>query len=182
MMIAQLDVRLSGRASDRPSTIVRSLTAKPKVKRILVPVDGSPYSMGALDCAAMLGKTFAAEIILLHVVESPLFCFSLADRPMVLTHRPDGDVMEKALAEKRSWLEDLARQIRKKEKLAVRPRLTAGLPHREILRASEKVRADLIVLGTHGRTGVEHILLGSVAEKVVRLAACPVLTVRPKLE
>ena len=60
----------------------------------------------------------------------------------------------------------------------VETRMVSGIPYREILRAAREDPADLIVIGTHGRTGVEHVLFGSTAEKVVRLAPCPVLTIR----
>jgi nucleotide-binding universal stress UspA family protein len=63
-------------------------------------------------------------------------------------------------------------------RLRVKSHLASGIPHRETLQKAKEEKADLIVMGTHGRTGVEHLLLGSVAEKVVRLSPYPVLTVR----
>lgn len=65
-----------------------------------------------------------------------------------------------------------------KEKIPVKTRLIEGAPFREIIKMAKREGADLIVMGTHGRTGIDHLLAGSVAEKVVRLAPCPVLTIR----
>jgi len=71
----------------------------------------------------------------------------------------------------------LRKQLREKN-LKVKTYLVSGAPYREILKKTQLEKVDLIVMGTHGRTGVAHLLLGSVAERVVRLSPCPVLTVR----
>ena len=71
----------------------------------------------------------------------------------------------------------MRKQLREKN-LKVKTYLVSGTPYREILKKTQLEKVDLIVMGTHGRTGVEHLLLGSVAERVVRLSPCPVLTVR----
>ena len=72
---------------------------------------------------------------------------------------------------------NLRKQLRKKN-LKVKTYLVSGTPYWEILKKTQLEKVDLIVMGTHGRTGVEHLLLGSVAERAVRLSPCPVLTVR----
>jgi universal stress protein A len=75
-------------------------------------------------------------------------------------------------------LEKLAPQL-KKAKIRTKTLLVRGVPFEQILRAAKRLKCDLIVLATHGRTGLRHVLMGSVAENVVRRASCPVLTVRP---
>jgi nucleotide-binding universal stress UspA family protein len=85
-------------------------------------------------------------------------------------------------AQRRWATAQLAERVARAEAggVAARSVLPVGVPHREIVKAAEKERADLLVIGTHGRTGLDRVLLGSIAERVVRLAPCPVLTVRPR--
>jgi nucleotide-binding universal stress UspA family protein len=144
-------------------------------KRICCPIDFSDASRGAMEVAADLARRFDAELVLLHAYPIPGYTF------------PDGSVVASP-----KMMQDLADQAQKHleewrleaEKLVGAPRVTAekavGEPAAEILEAAREARADLIVMGTHGRTGLEHALMGSIAERVVRRAHCPVLTVRPQ--
>jgi universal stress protein A len=129
--------------------------------RILVPTDFSPCSLHALRYAEELTRRFGAELTLLHVGD-PL---SASDLPGAgeLSGRRE---IDRAL--------DLLRE----RDYRVRGVLRRGNPSHEIVQAAAAERADLIVMGTHGRTGLKHALMGSVAEGVVRNAPCPVLTVR----
>jgi len=142
------------------------------VRRILVPTDFSPPSERALEMAIEFARRFGAELTLFHAHELPAYVF------------PDGvmPVSPEILVElERTMSAEL-------ERLAARAR-AAGVPASiktgvgahdvEIVRFASEMNADLIIMGTHGRTGLRHVLLGSVAEKVVRRAPCPVLTVRP---
>ncbi|HEY3302722.1 MAG TPA: universal stress protein [Candidatus Binatia bacterium] len=138
------------------------------IKKILVPSDFSGPSRRAMDYAAILAKESGAEILLLHVIES--LPYSVTDTLHVIDHRR---ALEKTAG---ALLKNLREELIEKE-LAVKTRLASGTAYDEILKTSRREKADLIVMGTHGRTGMSHLLLGSVAEKVVRLAACPVLTV-----
>ena len=138
------------------------------IKKILVPTDFSAPSRRAMDYAAVLAKESGAEILLLHVIES--LPYSVTDTLHVIDHRR---ALEKTAG---ALLENLRDELGEKE-LAVKSRLASGAAYGEILKAARREKTDLIVMGTHGRTGMSHLLLGSVAEKVVRLAACPVLTV-----
>ena len=142
--------------------------------RILVPTDFSPQSAAALATAKELAARFAASIHLLHVLEDPYATASFAAE--VYGYIPPGL--------KESW-----QRAAEKQMLAVFPaterelfRATSdvafGAPARTIVEYAEADGFDLIVMGTHGRGGVAHLLLGSVAERVVRTAGCPVLTVR----
>jgi universal stress protein A len=142
-----------------------------QVKKILAPTDFSPYSTQALDYAALIAKSFKAEITLMHIIESPTY--SITDTLIWVDHSEALKTTASAL------LENLSKELAKKG-LSVATYLVTGIPYREIVKKSQQDKVDLIVMGTHGRTGMEHLLLGSVAEKVLRLAPCPVLTVPVK--
>ncbi len=83
------------------------------------------------------------------------------------------DMQKSAWQEMDKWIAEVTKQVKDVEKMVVR-----GVPFVEIIQTAKERNADLIVIGTHGRTGIDHMLFGSTAEKVVRKAACPVLTVR----
>lgn len=142
------------------------------IRKIMVPTDFSSYSDWAMQYAAMIAKVFKARILLVHVIEP--FTYSVTDTLKVVDHF----VALKTIAEP---LLDNARKRLVKKGLTVETDLLDGVPYRELLQKSRQAGVDMIVMGTHGRTGVEHFLLGSVAEKVVRLSPCPVLTVRPMI-
>lgn len=139
------------------------------IQKILVGSDFSSYSERALDYALNFAEKFGAEILLIHVIES--FNYSVTDSMTVVGH-------EKALSVTAAAL--LENQMKRLNNLAINleSHLTHGSPYQEIIKKAEEDEVDLIVLGTHGRSGMEHLLLGSVAERVVRTASCPVLTVR----
>ena len=146
-------------------TTERSLAPLPtfRLKRILVPVDFSDCSKKALQYATPLARQFNAELTLLHVVE-PYRAFS-----------PEIPLCEVPTAEAaRIAFDGLVIEI--PFKAVVRE----GEPHTQIVAAAEELATDLIVLSTHGRTGIAHVLIGSTAEKVVRNAGCPVLIVRER--
>ena len=143
------------------------------IRRILVPIDFSACSRAAIDYAAFLARSFEASIDLLHVREPPpLFSPEMVmlmpgDRPGTLTEfaaSPGGTECKSLLAE----LELL--------RIPVRGRLESGPIAETVVEVADDY--DLIVMGTHGRTGLTRLVLGSVAEQVVRHARCPVLTVR----
>lgn len=135
------------------------------VKRILVPTDFSETSDAALNYAIDLALTFRARLFLVHVPGETGVNFE-ADFPMVQ--------FENATRER---LETL---VSPRDMITLRPEyaLRLGTPADEIVRYAGSREIDLIVMGTHGRSGVAHMVMGSVAEKVVRTAPCPVVTVR----
>jgi universal stress protein A len=145
-----------------------------RLKRILVPVDFSPCSQRALAYARQLAKSFDAELLLLHIVE-PAYRADAAD---VYVATPQGSAL---LAEHvrlaREQLRRLATDLANGG-CGVRSMVKRGAPAQAITQVAGRVRAQLIVMGTYGRTGLSHLLMGSVAERVVRSAPCPVLTVR----
>jgi nucleotide-binding universal stress UspA family protein len=113
-----------------------------------------------------------------HVVERPVYFELGVAHNLQLRHDVDR-WMRELKQEAANRLEALAKEIRS-QKPGVRATLREGTPVEEILNAAQEAPADLIVIGTHGRTGLPHVLLGSVAERVVRGASCPVLTMRPR--
>jgi nucleotide-binding universal stress UspA family protein len=144
-------------------------------KRICCPIDFSDASRAAMEVAADLARRFGAELVLLHAYPIPGYTFP--DGSVVASPKMMQDLAEQAQRHLEEWRVDA-------EKLVGAPRVTAekavGEPAAEILAVAAARGADLLVLGTHGRTGLEHALLGSIAERVVRRARCPVLTVRPQ--
>ncbi|MFB6232589.1 MAG: universal stress protein [Salinibacter sp.] len=141
-----------------------------QIARILVPVDLSEQSTLVADHAAGLSEVYNAPVDLLHVVEEAAFPAAYGVDPLV-SSRPD--VQERA----REALEALAEQMDGLSE-SVNVHLLAGYAARDIVDFAVQQESDLIVMATHGRTGLQRFLIGSVAEKVVRRAPCPVFTVK----
>ncbi|MEO6593952.1 MAG: universal stress protein [Planctomycetota bacterium] len=142
-----------------------------KIRRIVCPTDFSPTAARAVDYAAEMARTFEAELILLHVIPEmnyPLRSFGMASSfPHLKT-------------ELQARANEALQEVCKKSLAGVtyRTELRDGEAHSQVLECAKATQADLIVIGTHGHTGIMHAFLGSTAEKIVRLATCPVLTVR----
>jgi universal stress protein A len=144
-----------------------------EIRQILAPTDFSEFSKQAIDYALALAQTFDAKLLLLHVIEMPAYPVEGFVPPSIGT----------------TLLEDLERQARfdlaqvlpaaPDAKVEVMRQVVVGTPYRTIVEVAEAEKVDLIVMATHGRTGLSHLVMGSVAERVVRTAPCPVLTVRP---
>jgi nucleotide-binding universal stress UspA family protein len=143
------------------------------IRQILAPTDFSEFSKQAVESARALAQTFGAKLLLLHVVELPAY--------------PIEDFVPSSMST--TLLEDLERQasLDLAQVLPESPNATVevirqvavGTPYRKIVEVAEAEKVDLIVMATHGRTGLGHLVMGSVAERVVRTAPCPVLTIRP---
>ena len=141
--------------------------------RILVPVDFSDHSRRALDCAKTLAEKFDASLHLLTVVPDPFVLPNPGPWYVPLPPNYRDGLRKDAEAHLRELLAP-ADQTRFRAELAV----VFGDPYAEIADYMKRASIDLVVMGTHGRGGLAHAVLGSVAEKVVRAAPCPVLTVR----
>ncbi len=149
-----------------------------EIKKILVPTDFSKYADYAMRYAADLAHDFEAELLILHVVPE-------GDLRSMYDYPPDFP-LEQILDDQKKAAEQRFAEIVADEKrrgLKVTPLVYSGKVYEEIIQTAKAHAADLIVIATHGRTGLTHLLLGSVAEKVVRLAPCPVLTIKhPELQ
>jgi len=143
-----------------------------QIKKILVPIDFSDYSKNALKYAAQFAKQFNARIYLVYVVEPMIYP---ADFSMGQVAIPSTDIDLHSRAEEE--LKKLSKEIIGGS-LQVEILIKTGKPFVEIIEAASSNDVDLIIIATHGHTGVEHLLFGSTAEKVVRKAPCPVLTLR----
>ncbi len=143
------------------------------VRRILCPSDFSPASQAAFGKAVELARDNHAELLLLHVrsVMAPM----IGDGSWSPQTYEVIEQSSRAAAQKQ--LDRLLAQA-KQRGVRTKALLTRGIAHDEIVRTARRRRADMIVMGTHGRTGLPKLFLGSVAGRVVSLAACPVLTVR----
>lgn len=141
------------------------------ITRILYPTDFSTGADAALEPVKAVAR-FHAEVLVLHVIE-PL---PLPPEGFVLGATSGQDLMDEARREAMARLDGLARVL-KDEGVAVTTRVVIGPVVSRIIEAAKEEGADLIALGTHGRTGFASVVLGSVADKVVRLATCPLLTV-----
>jgi len=158
----------SAKSSARKKNVAKS--AELAVKRILVPIDFSETSLHALRYALTFARELEASVHLLHVYEPPTFMAGYPTLPIVV---PDGQVVQKA----RMQLDRVAREATDRD-VPVECFVRKGKPHQEIVDLAKEQRIDLIVISTHGYTGLKHTLLGSTAERVVRHAGCPVLVVR----
>jgi universal stress protein A len=144
------------------------------IRRILAPTDFDACSSPTVRYAAELAEKFGAELVLLHIVPD----MTLAMPDAVMPTPVPAPVLTQLIDAGKSGLTNLV----KTENLArFNPRLEVrvGSPAGEIVTAANELKADLICIGTHGRGGLAHFLLGSVAEKIVRQAPCAVLTIRP---
>lgn len=162
------------------------------VTKILVPMDFSDHSDRALQWGASLAEKYGAQLLLLHVISSASESFSergaggtdmllpfALDNPSVYCARSaQGEAMSVDLVEMaENDLKDFAR-AKLNGSLSVSQSVGVGEPAEEILRVAKDEAVDLIVMGTRGRTGLRHVLLGSVAETVMRTAPCPVFAVK----
>ena len=141
--------------------------------RILVPIDFSKHSQNALNYAVAFAEKFGAEIYLLNVVQD----LALFIPDAVTAVPPISPPVEQLTAAARSALNDAILKM-PLQNIPHQAEVREGTPFYEIIQFAKEKSIDLIVMGTHGHSGLVHVLLGSVTEKVVRKAPCPVLTVR----
>ena len=141
------------------------------IRTILAAVDFSPHSAPVIDAAVTFARQFGAKVRLVHAYDIPI---PLVSPYEVAIPEPYLEETRRIAAEKLAALVDRVGA----EGVAVDSLLTEVPAAAAIVRAAEESKADLLVIGTHGHTGLKHLLLGSVAERTVRLAPCPVLTVK----
>lgn len=143
-----------------------------EIKKVLVPTDFSETSQAATKYAVELAKKFNAKIYLLNVIEDPIVYMPMFES-YALPPKEDFESFSETRLD--NWILD-----EDKGDLEIETKWIHGNPFVDILRFAKQEAVDLIVVGTHGHSFAAHLLLGSVAEKVVRKASCPVLTVRPE--
>jgi nucleotide-binding universal stress UspA family protein len=139
---------------------------------ILFATDFSENSELAFDYALTLARQFSARIALVHVINEPVDL-----RGFYVPHI-SFDNLEKEIEEGAAKMMATFCRAKLADFSNFETRICTGVPYEEILKQADELNASLIVLGTHGRSGLDHLLFGSTAERVVRQAACPVLTVR----
>jgi universal stress protein A len=158
----------------QPSTVMVA------VRKILVPIDFSPASRAALELAVALADRFDAAVDVLHVIQIPAVAYAtpgvVAVAPVPFEVSPQERA--KVEADLRAFVAEVA-----PKRSGISVRLTVENPAEAILEAAQAGKHDLIAMGTHGRTGLKRIVVGSVAETVIRKAPCAVLTTHsPKTE
>ena len=160
------------RAKSTTHDVIELVPALLKIKEILVPIDFSEPSLKALKYAVAFAEQFGAHVALLHVVE-PVVVPDFAYVPLAMDN-------DRIAAGAKNKLEQMCKKDGLGRRLVQKKLVRTGSPFREITDTARRLKADLIVIATHGYTGLAHALLGSTAERVVRHAPCPVLTVREK--
>lgn len=140
--------------------------------KILTAIDFSENSDYAFDYALTLAKQFNAELTILHVINEPVDL-----RGFYVPHI-SFEQLEREIEESANKMMEKFRAARLGDFTNYKTSIVTGVPYEEIIKNAKDSGTSLIVLGTHGRTGLDHLLFGSTAERVVRGAHCPVLTIR----
>lgn len=146
------------------------------IQTILLPTDGSECSAKATAYALSFAKQYGGRVVALHVIDQ-----RWEEQTRIVFAEVGQDLTQKIRAGYEEEARRILRIVTDAAALAGVPaetRVLTGIPSEDIVRLARELPADLIIMGTHGRAGMSHLLLGSVAEKVVRRAPCPVLTVR----
>ena len=156
-----------------------------QIKKILAPTDLSSLAREGIRYALETAQTCAAEVIVYHVI-------SYEDKEFPVHHGPEqwvasGENSEEILELIRKRKQEVDRYLNDNfsdalSGLKVREEVEIGIPAEKIVEKATAEGVDMIIMSTHGRSGLRHFLVGSVAERVVRLAACPVLSVRPSVK
>ena len=144
-----------------------------RIQRVLAPTDFSDRADVAVKYAVELAAKFDAELILLNIIPDTALVLPDAVMPTPLPIGDLGQLTDAAKAGLANLVKSLGLEGRR-----VRQEVRVGPPAAEIIAAATDLKADVVCVGTHGRTGLAHMLLGSVAERIVRESPCPVLTVR----
>jgi nucleotide-binding universal stress UspA family protein len=140
-------------------------------QNILVPTDFSDHSKAALESAIQIAKSFGSKIHLLHCYQ--IQAGGVSPYGIALPSEYFDDIREEASRQLNEWVEQVS-----SEGIEVESSLSSDFPSQEISVTAEKSGSDLIVMGTRGLAGIKHVMLGSVAERTLRISPCPVMTVR----
>ena len=167
--VSELTVR---RAPIPVMTVQKNSQKNDRIQRILVPVDFSIYSRQALEYAISIAQKYDAKLVLIHVVEQEVYPAFYDDRVESI-FEVDQNLTNSVIANLHDFVADLV-----DESLVEAFVVREGVAHKEIVSYVNEQSVDLLVIATHGLTGLEYLLLGSTAEKVIRWAVCPVLTIK----
>ncbi|MEW5976122.1 MAG: universal stress protein [Acidobacteriota bacterium] len=143
-----------------------------EIKKILIPTDFSDYSQLALKYAIAMAESFKARIYLMHVCEH-----GMSGLGTEAYHFAVPEFFAEIAKNEQERLEEMAREVRDRG-VEVETVFTTGRAYIDIVHKAKELDVDVITLATHGRQGLSHLVFGSTAEKVVRLAPCPVLTIK----
>src|SRR5262245_28387031 len=141
------------------------------IKKVVVPTDFSNYSRHALKYAVALAELFGARVYVVHGHDPYPECALFEGMYL------DSEVLERLQTAAKQNLDAIVEDLRR-QKIDAEPVFGKGRPFLEIVHQADRLEADVIVIATHGRKGVSHLVFGSTAERVVRMASCPVLTVK----
>ena len=158
----------------KPAATIRvsaKKSARFHIRKILVPVDFSEHSQKALRYALAFAGQFGAEVTLVHIVEQMVYPGDWMYPPLAATDFS---------TDKRAEMIQRLRALDAKSGVKTQHVVRMGRAWQEVIEIAREQKADMIILATHGYTGLKHALLGSVAEKIVRHAPCPVLSVHPE--
>lgn len=155
-------------------------------KRILVPVDGSRFGSKPLEYAIDIARRFDAEVVILHVVKpavpvtAPTFTYgAISPATAEIAVKAAEDEEKRNVSRSKRYLSRKAREI-KSSRVDASYRVLVGDPSTSIMDFSKKEKIDLIVMSTHGKSGLKRAFLGSVADAVIRESGKPVLVIRPR--
>jgi nucleotide-binding universal stress UspA family protein len=143
-----------------------------EIKKILFPTDFSEYSQHALRYAAALAESFKAKLYVMHACEHPF-----VGAGMEAYHFSVPEFSAEVQEQEKKTLEQITEELRA-QKIDAESLFVIGKAYLEIVKCAKELEVDVITLATHGHKGISHFVFGSTAEKVVRLAPCPVLTVK----
>lgn len=146
------------------------------VRNILVPIDLSDLANEALAYAVELARNFGAKLTLLHVIERPGY-YPYAEGGLLY---PGFESIEEVVKSAQKKVKQISKQHHLDASILEATLVEIGVPFQAVVDTAEARAVDLIILSTHGRTGIAHVFMGSTAERVVRHASCPVLVVRPQ--
>jgi nucleotide-binding universal stress UspA family protein len=147
-------------------------------KTIVLTTDLSENAKAAVPYAMDLARKYGGTVTLLHVCEDPIYYAGTAAAEGFVVDVPD--LAQRIEEERRKMLGAEAHALEKNYGVHVVPVLRTGHPVQEILEHAKSHDPDVLVVATHGRTGLAHLVFGSVAEKIIRLSPCPVLSIRPE--
>jgi len=140
------------------------------IKKILIPTDGSDYSMRAAQYGISIAKMVGAQVVVIFVVDEIVL-----DQISKITER---ETVERELKEDGKGYIEYVASLAEKERVASSTMIEKGRPFERIVHLAKDLNVDLIVMGTYGRRGAERILIGSVAQRVIEYATCPVLVIK----